>query len=821
MTGLDLDHTRHWLERIYSDTPGRLSIVHMDATGKFHGTGGDVPDIDAALERIERLDQAGARGIYHRTTTLRRQLQAHERGAAGDSHALPGLWADVDFGTEGHKPGPGLALPPDEDTARAIVTASGLPAPSLWIHSGGGFYPWWLLDAPLILDDTTRPFAGDASKAWQQILKRSADHLGYEYGAGVGDLARVLRVPGTVNRKTHTPRPCHIVEDTGAAYSLDELLAAITANPAPTPATPEPRPAPRHDVLGLDRGDSAFDLLDQHVTFDDILTSAGWTRHAASHSPSIDTCWTRPGDPDSPCSAHTLTAQPAVLVVHSELAGLPTGGGQRLTRGRVFAHLNHRGDTRAAALDIYDAINNRPSTAAAAALPLPRSTMPARPYDLGSLGITDVTTTPEQQSTTDSEPEPPEAPDTTGSTWSSVDLADTIAGLMAGTITRPAPTIGTRTDGQALFYPGKVNGVAGASNAGKSWTGFHACAQQIADEHHVVYVDLEDDKEAAVARLLDLGTPASHILERFHYVSPDEAFGATATQHFATLLDAVTPSVVIIDSTGESLALDGAKPNDDDDVARWFRRLPTAIARRSGAAVVVLDHVTKAEDGGLWPIGSQRKRAAISGAQYMQVNVRPFDRTTAGFSKLVCAKDRHGNYHQGQTVALLKVTPGTDGVTLELGVPQETGTSGVGTWRPTGIMERISRLIEDEGEPLGVRAIDRGVKGKKEHKTLATECLVTAGHIATEAGPNRSILHKLVTPYRQANDPNSDMFQGPGDTHPPEVTPTSGVGVPVPKKGDGGHTPRVSPGDTEGTPGDTGPQRRIITGQVHTAQEAS
>ncbi|QOK21391.1 AAA family ATPase [Janibacter indicus] len=393
MTSLDLEHARDFLTRLYGDAPGRLSIVHMDAAGTFHGTGGDVPDIDAALERIARLDANGARGIYHRTTTLTRQLQHHERGAASDSHALPGLWADVDFGTEGHKPGPGLALPADEPTARRIVTESGLPAPSLWVHSGGGYYPWWLLEQPLTLDDSTRTTLAEASKAWQQILKRSADRLRVNYGAGIGDLARVLRVPGTVNRKTSSPRPCRTVEDTGTVYTLDELLAAIVANPAPAPAAPAPRRTPRHDVLGLDTGDSAFDLLDEHVTFDDILTSAGWTRHTASHSPSIHECWTRPDGPDNPCSAHTLTANPHVLVVHSELAGLPTGGGQRLTRGRVFAHLHHRGDERAGALDLFDAINGRPCTPAAAALPLPRRTMPApTSYNMGDLGEHDVTT---------------------------------------------------------------------------------------------------------------------------------------------------------------------------------------------------------------------------------------------------------------------------------------------------------------------------------------------------------------------------------------------------------------------------------------------
>lgn len=389
-----------------------------------------------------------------------------------------------------------------------------------------------------------------------------------------------------------------------------------------------------------------------------------------------------------------------------------------------------------------------------------------------------------------------------GASWSAVDLAEVVAGVVTGTITRPAPTIGRRSDGQALFYPGKVNGVAGASNAGKSWTGFYACSQEITDGQHVVYIDLEDDMAAAVARLLDLGVPADVIVERFHYVSPAEAFTYAAAEAFGRLLDEVRPSLVVVDSTGESMALDGAKPNDDDDVARWFRRLPTSIARRSGAAVLVLDHVTKAEDGGLWPIGSQRKRAAIGGAQYMQVNVRPFDRTTPGFSKLVCAKDRHGIYHQGQTVALVHLTPHTEGVDLELRAPAETSGSGIGQWRPTAIMERISRALEDADEPMSVRALDRAVNGKKEHKQIATDLLVKSGHVDLAQGPRRAVLHQLVRPYRQTDDPLSDLYQGPGDSHPSNDPETPSVSVPVPRKGDGGHTLPPSPGDSRGTVGD-------------------
>ncbi|OPG13674.1 YfjI family protein [Microbispora sp. GKU 823] len=55
-----------------------------------------------------------------------------------------------------------------------------------------------------------------------------------------------------------------------------------------------------------------------------------------------------------------------VAVVHSEEAGLPTGGGNKLTHGRLFAHLHYRGDETAAAKDLRAAAAGDPTAGPAA-----------------------------------------------------------------------------------------------------------------------------------------------------------------------------------------------------------------------------------------------------------------------------------------------------------------------------------------------------------------------------------------------------------------------------------------------------------------------
>lgn len=385
--------------------------------------------------------------------------------------------------------------------------------------------------------------------------------------------------------------------------------------------------------------------------------------------------------------------------------------------------------------------------------------------------------------------------DAPGASWEPVDLADTVAGLLAGTLTRHAPTIGARDDGGCLFYAGKVNGIAGASGSGKTWTALATCAQQIATGGHVLYVDLEDDAVGIVGRLLDLGADPAHLAgpgRRFHYLHPQEAFGIVAAELVRAVLARHRPSLVVIDSTGESMALEGAKPNDDDDTARWFRKLPTAIAH-TGPAVLVLDHVVKADEGGLWPIGSQRKRAAISGAQYMQTTVRPFDKGTAGMAKLVCAKDRHGNYRPGQKVAELHVTPDdVAGVVLTLR-PPSGDVRAPDMFRPTALMERASKALEAAAEPLSGRAINELVPGKRDAVAQAVEVLVVEGYVERSEGERRAKLHTSLRPYRQSSDPRSDAYEPDRTSVPVSASP--------PIEGGGGRTHSLVPGTHSGRTG--------------------
>ncbi|OAN37441.1 AAA family ATPase [Microbacterium sp. H83] len=369
--------------------------------------------------------------------------------------------------------------------------------------------------------------------------------------------------------------------------------------------------------------------------------------------------------------------------------------------------------------------------------------------------------------------------------WAPLDVAEIVAGLAAGELQSSVPEIFRRDDGSALFYAGKVNGVHGESGSGKSWTALFAAAQVLAADGVVIYVDMEDSPADLLARLLALGVAPHVITERFRYVQPATVF-QSGSRPFLRM--AASASLVVIDSTGESLSIEGANPNADEDIAAWFRNVPKCIAKR-GPAVLVLDHMPKSSESDLWPIGSQRKRAAIDGAQYLQEVMVPFSRERAGAARLVCAKDRHGTYARAQRVAELHVTPNEGAVDLTLKAPLASSDASAG-FQPTAYMEKVSAELSGAAGPLTYRGILERVGGKKEYVRRAVDELIRAGYLSIKRGPRNSMEHTLVKPFYA------------GEHSAPETARTGSVTVPVPKEGERGTVKLTVPREQWGTVGE-------------------
>lgn len=126
------------------------------------------------------------------------------RPKAKDAAAIPGLWLDADVGA-------GKC----ETIEDALAITRLIEEPSLLVASGGGVHAWWLFDEPWIFaDDDERAEAAAMLAGWVdahcQASGRKLD--------SVGELGRVMRLPGTFNQKQTPERPVALLDQTGRVF---------------------------------------------------------------------------------------------------------------------------------------------------------------------------------------------------------------------------------------------------------------------------------------------------------------------------------------------------------------------------------------------------------------------------------------------------------------------------------------------------------------------------------------------------------------------------------------------------------------------------
>jgi hypothetical protein len=329
----------------------------------------------------------------------------------------------------------------------------------------------------------------------------------------------------------------------------------------------------------------------------------------------------------------------------------------------------------------------------------------------------------------------------------------------------PAPEILKRADGVPLFYRGEVNLLFGDPEHGKTWVGLAACAEVLEAGGRVMVVDIDHNGAAAiVSRLLMLDAPKEALRDpdRFRHCEPGEV---------AEVLQMVTdcaqwsPDVVMVDSTGELVPMFAANSDNGDDFTRVHARVLQPLAD-AGAAVVLVDHLAKGnESRKLGPGGTIAKRRTVGGLSLRVVRERPFTRAEGGVARLMVNKDRHGGVrdhcaapkfgkdHDEQLAGMFIMDP-TGGAQSWRVTPPQADASGTGDFRPTTLMERASRLVEEKSGALTRNQIAQEAQGKKVTLLLAVDLLEREGHLSkTEEKRQR---YSLVKPYRQSEDLNSE-----------------------------------------------------------------
>nr|WP_309504458.1 DnaB-like helicase N-terminal domain-containing protein [Nocardioides sp. CGMCC 1.13656] len=319
----------------------------------------------------------------------------------------------------------------------------------------------------------------------------------------------------------------------------------------------------------------------------------------------------------------------------------------------------------------------------------------------------------------------------------------------------PPPTICRRTDGTALFYPGKVNGIFGDPEAAKTWLAQAAGVEAMNAGGTLAMIDVDHNgPDHTAARLLLLGARLEHVADpnRFRYYEPDDPDELRAA---VTDIVRFAPTVTIIDSLGEVFPMLGVNTNDGDEMTTAMRLVCTQPAQ-AGSCVITIDHLPKSTEARAtgYAIGSIAKKRMIRGS-YLRAEARQQPAPGhVGRITLRIEKDTAGELRKSSgggyagTFTLDSTQPHV--TTWHVG-REETPTNDDGTFRPTHVMERISRYVE-ENDQCTFTDIKDAITAKDKILRHAITTLVAEGFISRIQGPRRAQLHHSIALYRETED---------------------------------------------------------------------
>lgn len=691
-----------------------------------------VPDIDPALTAALEYAARGWRVVPIKAGGKHPPMKAWQDNATNDPDTIRALWRGLYRGcgvgvATGASSGVWVLDVDDWDVLVALESEHGPIPPTYTVVTGsGGIHHYFAMPAN-----------------GQTITNANQLPTGIDVR---GDGGQVV-APPTVHPNGTPYAQEHSSPDTFAqapAWLLELVKPPERPEVADRPTTPPP-----------DAGHRPGDIWAAQTPWADILGPDGWTfTYTADNGGDM---WTRPGkEPRQGVSASVGHKGSDVLKVFtSSLEHLGLAEGETYTKIGYLAATRHSGDHSAAAAwlasqghrederqVIADMIGDFPEQAPMIELP---------PLQLDKDGDDD---------------------------WSPISLADIARAIESGERQREEPSILLVDDHMALLYRARAHSLFGTPGGGKTWVALHAITEQLKAGESCLFIDWEDSADGTVERLLALGCTPEEI-GRLVYFSAATALPADLDR-ILKHADGIT--LAVLDSAGEAMGAAGIDPNADGPVAAWMARVKSLAIQGSKPAVLLLDHIPKDKEAPSgFAIGSQRKLAAITGASYRLETIVEPARGKPGKLRLIVAKDRLGHRAKGSTAAEVHMEPsGEDSLTIRLGVSEAQAATERGeTFRPTVLMERVSRFVEDYPE-CSTRTIRDEIKGKGEAVKQAIEVLVAEGYITTSPGPRRSIKHVSIRPFTETSDlVDNPPVQGETSSGSPLV-PTGSRVVPEP-----------------------------------------
>lgn len=216
---------RSFLQTVFADKPGEAYILIWTLADKRSHW---FREIDEAASFIESVHD---RDVYVGVGLSPRDFGATHRCPSDQILGLVGFGADLDLKSEAHTT---TALPRSIADALSIIPAA-MP-PTAVVATGNGAHAWWLFKEPLVFDSgEERNATAELITRWQTLLRLNAANRGWAFDR-LSDLARILRIPGTLNNKDpQNPKAVSVHSNAGRRYNPSDFAEFLDDAAIPCP----------------------------------------------------------------------------------------------------------------------------------------------------------------------------------------------------------------------------------------------------------------------------------------------------------------------------------------------------------------------------------------------------------------------------------------------------------------------------------------------------------------------------------------------------------------------------------------------------------
>ena len=204
---------------------GYLWAKRGDEKATYPFTVSEPNERKAMAEKAIELSDAGF-DVYYGINLMDTAPDKYHRATKETVTLQTAIGTDIDVEGGTHISGEKKKYPPTFDVAKGLLPFK----PSILIDSGYGLHGLNLYSVPLTITADIREQVAERNKNFINVIRSRAGEYAKAVD-GVGDLARVLRVPGTYNYKCGRENAplCHIVEVADIRFTPSDMDARLTA----------------------------------------------------------------------------------------------------------------------------------------------------------------------------------------------------------------------------------------------------------------------------------------------------------------------------------------------------------------------------------------------------------------------------------------------------------------------------------------------------------------------------------------------------------------------------------------------------------------